>query len=145
MAQLNATKKNLKHAFQEHFNLYKSLDTTKHQISRRLILFYAVEVGLKYYLLNKFFKKNTDDLEKYIDATHRYYNGHDIKSLLKYANCNGEFISRLGHFETEKKQQVEPYQFHQIWRYGIKARKENDEDNAENALKDIAQWLEPLI
>jgi hypothetical protein len=107
-------------------------------MTRRLILFYAVETGLKYHLLGIIRKSNTDELQM------RYNNiGHNIKRMLQEAQYGGQF--KLVGFSTEKKQTVVPEQFHQMWRYGIQAKKLDDENQAEHELKKIVEWLATLV
>jgi hypothetical protein len=138
VSQLCATKNNLKRAFQKHYELYNSLQPNHHQITRRLVLFYAVETGLKYHLLGIIRKSNTDELQM------RYNNiGHNIKRMLQEAQCGGRF--KLSEFQTERSQRVDSGKFHQMWRYGIKAQKPDDENKAENELKKIAEWLDTLV
>ncbi|GHV89493.1 hypothetical protein AGMMS50267_18530 [Spirochaetia bacterium] len=136
--QLYATKNELKHAFQKHYSLYKELVPNSHQMTRRLVLFYTVETGLKYYLLGIIRKSNTDELQEYYDGI-----GHDINRMLKYANCGGQFTLKC--FSTSTSQSVAPNRLHEMWRYGIKAQKSSDDGAAEKVLNDIASWLEISI
>jgi hypothetical protein len=138
MAQLCAKKSDLKRAFIKHYELYNSLQPNHHQMTRKLILFYAIETGLKYYLLGIIHKSNTDELHQYYDDI-----GHDIRRMLKEANRGGQFI--LEGFLTEGKQWAEPGQFHQMWRYGIRAKETGDENKAETVLKKIVEWLDSII
>jgi hypothetical protein len=97
-------------------------------MTRRLILFYAVETGLKYYLLGIIRKSNTDQLQDRYDDL-----GHNIKRMLHEAHCGGQF--NLKDLKTERGQNVNPEQYHQLWRYGIKATRAKDENKAEDELK----------
>jgi flavodoxin len=97
-----------------------------------------VENGLKYHLLGIIRKSNTDELQQYYNNI-----GHNIKRMLKEAQCGGQF--NLKGFSTEREQWAEAEQFHQVWRYGVKAKKSADEDNAEATLKKIAEWLDPIV
>jgi hypothetical protein len=107
-------------------------------MTRRLILFYAVEAGLKYHLLGIIKRSNTDELQN------QYGNiGHNIKRMLQEAQCGGQF--KLTEFQTAARQKVDTEQFHQVWRYGIKAKKTDDENKAEGELKRIAEWLDTLV
>jgi hypothetical protein len=143
MAQLVATKNELKQAFQKHYSLYKKLEPiNSHQLFRRLILFYAVEIGLKYYLLDIIKKNNTEELKQYHGYEYLSTNGHDIKQMLKSTKCGSQFT--LASFTVKNGQQVEPYQFHQLWRYGI-VDNSTVEAEAEDKLKKIANWLEGEI
>jgi hypothetical protein len=80
VSQLCAPKNDLKRAFKKHYALYNALQPHDHQMTRRLILFYAVETGLKYHLYRYNKKSNTDELQE------RYNNiGHNIKRMLQEA------------------------------------------------------------
>jgi hypothetical protein len=138
VSQLHATKNDLKRAFRKHYKLYNVLQPQQHQMTRRLILFYVVETGLKYHLLGIIRKSNTNDLQNHYGNI-----GHNIRKMLQEAHCRGNFS--LAEFLTEKKQRVEPEQFHQMWRYGIKAEKIEGENKAEDQLKKIAEWLDTLV
>ena len=61
MPRLPATRRNLQQAFDKHKACYDSLKDN-YDRSRRLILFYAVETGLKVFLLDKIGKYSVEDL-----------------------------------------------------------------------------------
>jgi hypothetical protein len=107
-------------------------------MTRRLILFYAVETGLKYHLLGIIRKSNTNELQSHYSNI-----GHNIRRMLQEAHCGRNFS--LTGFLIDKKQRVDSEQFHQMWRYGIKAKKAKDENKAEDQLKKIAEWLDTLV
>jgi len=69
MAKLSASRQNLKTAFQKHKACYDFLQNN-HDRSRRMVLFYAVETGLKVYLLDKIKKHNVEDLFQHQDYSH---------------------------------------------------------------------------
>jgi hypothetical protein len=71
--------------------------------------------------------------------------GHDIKKLIKFSGISGSADYNLTHFTDTRGNQIEPEYLHQIWRYGIKTDKEQNEAEAERVLKNIALWLGTVI
>ena len=138
MAKLPATRQNLKTAFQKHKACYEFMQN-HHDRSRRLVLFYAVESGLKVYLLDKIHKHSIEDLFQHQGYSYLQDNGHDIIKMLKSANLSGQY--RLKVLHGDKNIQVEPHQYHQFWRYGLNSKNETEEQEVEKTLYHIAEFL----
>ena len=142
MARLSVSRHNLQKAFQKHKACYEALKDT-HDRSRRLILFYAVETGLKVYLLDKIQKHTSDELFSHYDYRYLENNGHDISAMLKLANLPGQFV--LKTLRCKSDMQVAPSQYHQLWRYGLELTDAADEKEAEITLYSVVVYLSPII
>ena len=147
MKRIPATRKELKLSFRHHYFIYKKLngDTTLNPRTKRLILFYSVESGLKCFLLNKIQKNTTNDLEKHPDYSYLEKHGHDIRNLIKSVNLGDEANYQLKSFVLQRYGKIEPDQLHQIWRYGIETKDLDYENKSEKVLQNIANWLESHI
>jgi hypothetical protein len=143
MSRLYATKRDLKDSFEKHYHLYCTLKPDTYQLSRRLILFYVIETGLKYFLLNMIRKNNTQELQSHRGYEYLQDHGHDIKKMLKSADIEGQFV--LKDLKSDNDQPIKPEQYHQAWRYGIKFKNPDKEAEAEKKLKELAEWLEKQI
>ena len=142
MARLSASRHNLQKAFHKHKACYEALKDT-HNRSRRLILFYAVETGLKAYLLDKIQKRTSDDLFSHYDYRYLENNGHDISIMLKLAKLPGQFV--LKTLRCKNDIQVAPSQYHQLWRYGLEPTDAADENEAETTLYSVVLHLSLII
>jgi hypothetical protein len=151
LAQIPATQGDLKNAFSKHFHVYKHLaiiDPPYHPMTRRLLLFYAVESGLKYFLLGKIHKRTTDELQGYHEFNYLKEHGHDINNLVKSVGIGDSKNYQMVRFSVPRKWppiEIEPGELHQIWRYGIEMGVSKYEEQAETILKNIACWLDGKI
>jgi len=142
MARLTATRHNLYKAFRKHKACYEALKPG-HDQCRRLILFYAVEMGLKVYLLDKIRKHSTDDLFSHHEYIHLKNNSHDIREMLKLAKMQGQFT--LKALKGKNNVSIAPSQYHQLWRYGLESIDAEDEKEAEMVLCDIISCLDQNV
>ncbi|MDR3138625.1 MAG: hypothetical protein LBT95_03010 [Treponema sp.] len=141
MAQIPASRRELKNAFSKHYHVYNAMDQSYHPMTRRLLLFYAVESGLKCYLLKNIHKYMTSELYTYKQFNDLQEHGHDIRRLVKFAGISGQKDYQLGNLFMKNGDTIAPEQFHQLWRYGIESRVLENEDRIEVTLKNIADWL----
>lgn len=132
--------------------------------AHRLLLFYAVECGLKAVLMRKKGINRTDLCQEITKC------GHDLNELLEclYPGNNSLqllklpvqlFIQDIKVNTFRKKQkderQLTPDQINQMWRYGGKVilKKEKDEDerqevtdeDIEKKLLEIVKWIQPEL
>jgi hypothetical protein len=145
VARLPATRHELKRSFEKHFHVYTTIDQTFHPMTRRLVLFYSVESGLKCHLLWKIGKNNTNDLQNHQGFDYLQAHGHDIKQLVKSSGISGSSQYILKSVSDIHGNKIEPENLHQIWRYGITVQKSRDEQDAEDTLKNIALWLKTVL
>jgi hypothetical protein len=141
MAQIPASRRELKNAFGKHYHVYNTMEHPSPPMTRRLLLFYAVESGLKSYLLKGIHKHMTSELYAYKQFNDLQEHGHDIKLLVKFAGISGQKDYQLGNLFRKNGDTIAPEQFHQLWRYGIESRASKNEDHIEVVLRNIADWL----
>ena len=141
---LIADKKDYRRGYKKHYQLYKRLHEENSDVnSRRLLLVYSVECGLKYMLLDKWNEENpknifdsNDDRKKYI------LKSHNLEKILKELGQQGNF--KFPQLETVHKSSVVPETYHQLYRYCIRTKEEqqNIEKNVEETLNSVACWIE---
>ena len=121
----------LRNAFQAHL----LCDGVKVPTSRYLLLFYAVECGLKMTYLRKRNLLSTDKIP--VAAFH----GHDLTAWVKELQIPAKSISgksRFRHKPSDVPQDIT--QVHQVWRYGAKMVTE-DEADVVKWLNSVASWI----
>lgn len=141
MAIINANLKNYKNAFKKHLYSYSQW-TKGSDITRRMVLCYCVECGLKCCIMqnNKLYQSNqaSDEIKDILRS-------HNFRKLLKAVNQSGNY--KFPTFKTEYRQDVTPNEFHQICRYCIEPQ--NGEMSSihefEKTLQNIITWLEEVI
>ena len=139
---LVASKRDLLKAFQKHKACYEALGGGFDRC-RRMVLFYAVETGLKYYLLTKIQKNTTEELTQHRDFVDKVKNGHNIRGMLKWANMESQY--KLASVRCKNGATAEPSQYHEIWRYGMDINDASDEERIEMVLCSVMEYLEGNI
>ena len=127
----------LKKAFRHHKNSSEGCTAS----SSYLLLFYAVECGLKSVYLHDKRLNTTDDIS---DTALRQ--SHDLS---KWAKALRLPVSMTGantsfHLNRDRQQLWEIRSAHEAWRYGV-GIDQKDEIQLINWLKQIAQWIEVNI
>lgn len=141
MAQLRADRKNYKKAFTTHAHSFDNWNIGSIN-SRRLILCYCVECGLKCLIMknDKIYKVSqaNPDTEKVLKT-------HDFRVLLKKVGQAGRYTFR--QFPTEYNETVRPEEYHQICRYAIAPAPQKEEylEEFEKTLSEIKEWLKEEI
>jgi len=107
--------------------------------AHRLLLFYAVETGLKAVILKRNSKQDSEGM--FADTL------HDLNKLLKdlYAGANLHLpkdirLDELTHPISSKQRNAICGDLNQIWRYGAVARNPTDEE-LEAKLSAINEWI----
>lgn len=141
--RLNVTRKEFQDSYRTHFKLYKN--TCDSEKTRRLILFYSVECGLKSLIMKHSGNDTYEKLEKYCDVNQKAgLKGHDIKAMLKEINPRNEFV--LKNIKLKRGGgSVQPKKFNELWRYGVETANIEDEKRAENTLIKIAEWINTML
>ncbi len=145
-----ADKRDYNTGYRKHYAAYERMrENNTDTKSRRLLLIYCVECGLKYKLLSKWGMDNPKELlekakEELDDDDKRkrdVLTSHDLEILLKELGQQGIF--QFPRFKTVHKQTVSPQTYHQLYRYGIKTNESeaSEEQNLENSLKDVLEWI----
>ena len=120
MAKLRADKKNYKKAFTIHANAYDNWNLGSDN-SRRLILCYCVECGLKCLIMD-----------------------NDNICTISQANEKTEEVL-CTQFVTEYGNTVCPSEYHQLCRYNIAPKDIEDVIKFENVLNEIKNWLKEVV
>ena len=139
MAKLRADKRNYKKAFTVHANSYDNWNIGS-PYSRRLLLCYCVECGLKYLIMkdNRIYeiKQANEELKKVLTS-------HNFKELLKAVRRAG--IYHFNNFMTEYGETVIPSEYHQVCRYCILPKVKNDLEEFNKTLEEIKDWIGEVI
>ena len=141
---LIADKRDYRRGYKKHYELYKRLKNDNSDInSRRLLLIYSVECGLKYMLLDKWHEENpkrildgTDEKKKDI------LKSHNLEKILKELGQQGNF--KFPQLETVHRNMVMSETYHQLYRYCIRINEkdQNKEERLEESLRNVACWIE---
>jgi hypothetical protein len=109
----------------------------------RLLLFYAVECGLKAVIMKREGLSRTDRNPNISQL------GHDINRLLGYLKvkrlCLTDSVKMKPIFANKKHYEnrpVKPQEFNQMWRYGGEAEGIPSNADIENQLLKIVTWIE---
>lgn len=124
-------------------NLSASCSTTRNN-AHRLLLFYAVECGLKAILMKRQKKHRTDLCNDIPNAQ------HNINKLLDYLGA-GQNIKLPSQLMMEKikidnlnqeERKFTPGEINQMWRYGGYSIGADNDEKIEEKLIKIAQWID---
>ncbi|BAP57468.1 hypothetical protein THII_3171 [Thioploca ingrica] len=123
-------------------NLKVSIVKTREN-PHRLLLFYAVECGLKAVIMKREGLSRTDRNSNISQL------GHDINGLLEYLKVRRLRLTggvKMKTILTGKKHNenrpVEPKELNQMWRYGGEAEGIPSNANIENQLLNLVKWIE---
>lgn len=139
MAKIQANRKNYKGAYIKHAYTYEKLQDGS-DITKRLILCYCVECGLKYLIMEdrKIMKISQADEEIY-----NILGSHDFRVLLKAIKKAGTY--QFKNFQTEYGDIVNAENYHQLCRYCIDAKNISNINEYDKTLNKIAEWLKEVI
>lgn len=142
-----ADKKDYKTGYKKHYHTYRFLNSQNGTVlSRRLLLTYSVECGLKYKLLEKWEIMSFNEIREISrDKNHPRHDilcTHNLRKIIKELGLEGQFS--FPQIKTNHKDNVSAEEYHQMQRYGIKAdnRDTKKEDNFEEILQKIADWIQ---
>lgn len=139
MAKLRADRRNYKKAFTTHAHAYDNWNAGSDN-SRRLLLCYCVECGLKCLIM---LNDSIFELSQANEETKDALGSHDFRVLLKKVNQAGNYT--LKQFITEFGETVIPSEYHQLCRYAIAPKDMNDLDEFDHTLAEIKDWLKEVI
>lgn len=137
--KINITRKEFSDSCRRHYYLYKKTEDNANVNSRRLLLFYSAECGLKSCILRKIGKNTYSELEAYCKNNNKGNCGHDIKNLLSIAEI--QHLDSLKTIRLYEGGEIQSRQFNELWRYGAKVADEKECEDAEEALRKIVEWL----
>ena len=141
---LNANRRDYRKGYEKHYRLYKNLRKENADInSRRLLLIYSVECGLKYKLLVKWYEQNIESILAGEDKRKKdIIKSHSLELLIKELGQKGNF--KFPQLRTVHGNFVSSEAYHQVYRYciGIDENAYEKEKRMEEILNDIASWIE---
>lgn len=140
---LIADKRDYRRGYKKHYESYKRLRMHNSDInSRRLLLIYSVECGLKYMLLDKW---RVEDPQKIFESNDEkkkeILKSHNLGKMLKELGQQGNF--KFPTLETVHRNYVVSDTYHQLYRYGIRTQEKDQkkEEKLEETLKNVAYWI----
>lgn len=141
---LTADIREYRRGYVKHYEAYKKMEQSNSDVnSRRLLLIYGVECGLKYLLLEQWHETS---LKKIIDSGDEKkkdtVTSHDLKKLIKEVGQQGNF--NLPQLKTKHGGQVSSEAYHQVYRYCIQVDESEQikEKEIEKSLKEVADWID---
>lgn len=139
---LRADQRDYMNAFRKHFHAYSNWKDTGSDSSKRLVLTYCVECGLKYEIMKQEKLLQTSDAQ---DEIRGELASHDLRKLLKRLNKAGTYIFPL--IKTNHDENVYPDTYHQFCRYCITPGSEyiGAIQQFDSTLVDIAKWIEECV
>ena len=141
---LVADKKDYRRGYKKHYQLYKRLREGNSNVnSRRLLLIYSVECGLKYMLLDKWNEENPKNILDSNDSRKKdILTSHNLEKILKELGQQGNF--RFPQLATVHKNVVVAETYHQLYRYCIRTqeKQQDKEEKMEETLNNVACWIE---
>ena len=146
------TDREMERAWRNNLSAYHNSPQIPRTNAHRLLLFYAVECGLKVILMKRKRKKRTDDCAEISECQ------HNINKLLDCLGAGGSlnlpeiFIQEISDTRNNKKpRKLNSGQINQMWRYGgqvvsivTEPKKATDKD-IETRLVTILKWIEREI
>lgn len=139
---IHASTHELKTAFQIHLGIIKA--QANQNISSHLLRFYAVECGLKMIWLRRQGGLNgTDEIQ---DQTMLTKDGHNLARWVKELKLPATIIGndKIPRFHIKDGSIHDLKQSHQVWRYGIEMKPE-DEKKLVEWLESVCTWIENNI
>jgi hypothetical protein len=114
--------------------------------AHRLLLFYAVECGLKALIMKRQNASSTDLVPEI------YKLGHDLNKLLDHLRAGGGLrlkqqykICDLKKQNLSSQRNFDSSEINQIWRYGGQASETFFDKDIEESLSKIADWIKKQI
>jgi hypothetical protein len=138
---INAKRAELEKMFYVHYSVFRANTEAKNK-AHRLLLFYAVECGLKYLILSREGANTTAYFEQHIRLSFlKGKNGHDIKYMLNYLNYPDIVLPDL---HCSNNQIAKAQDYNQVWRYGIMVDLSKEKE-IEEKLTGVAKWIDMNI
>ena len=142
--KINITRSEFRKSFQNHYTMYVNTDEGMPERTRCLILFYAVECGLKSLILKNIGKNTYQEMQEYYDLCGKKMHGHDLKEMTREVGI--ETAYPLKSIKLDKDRHIKPKQYNELWRYGAAVEDEEEEEKREEkTLLRIAGWIRQRI
>ena len=90
--RINITRREFQDSYRRHFKMYK--EASSNDRSRRLILFYSVECGLKSLLMKDLGNNTYEEFVECCGNEKKQLTGHNISAMLKNLNPQNNYSLR---------------------------------------------------
>lgn len=141
--KINITRREFQQSYRNHYKHYKNSQESPK--TRRLILFYSVECGLKSLIMKDTGNNTYYELERYCERNGgKKLAGHDIRAMIKEVNPRNAFILKDIHLKNSGSS-VPPARYNELWRYGAEVENAAQEEAVEKTLVKIAEWIKTRI
>lgn len=140
---IDITRSEFRKSFQNHYTMYVNTDNGMPERTRRLILFYAVECGLKSLILKNIGKNTYQEMQEYYGLCGKKIHGHDLKEMTREVGIEAAYP--LKTIKLNKDRHIKPKQYNELWRYGATVEDEAEEKREEKTLLRIADWIRQRI
>ena len=141
--QINITRSEFQLSWKNHYSLYKRTNSVVSPRTRRLLLFYSVECGLKSLIMKEIGKNTYEELKKYSEDNQKGVHGHDLKAMTKEVGIEHKYPLKGIHLKEG--QVVTSERYNELWRYGASVMDVKEEIKTEKTLQGIAQWIEQRL
>lgn len=144
-----ADKRDYKKGYKKHYDTYRKIVQTGAVLSKKLLLVYAVECGLKYKLLEKWEINVLGEIREILadkkNPRHNILGTHNLRKLIKELGQEGQF--HFPQIKTKHQDNVSTEEYHQLLRYGIDVDSKDvkKEEELEEVLQNIAAWIQEEI
>lgn len=142
--QINITRKEFQESCKSHFKLYRNTKVESSPRTKRLLLFYSVECGLKSLIMKNIGKNTYEELKKYSEDNQKRVHGHDLKAMTQEVDIEYKYPLKKIRLAKEGCD-VTPDRYNELWRYGASIEDEAEEIRAEETLLGIAEWIEKRL
>lgn len=139
--RINVTRREFQESYRRHYKMYK--ETAENEKTRRLILFYSVECGLKSLLMKDMGNNTYEEFAECCGSEKSELKGHNISAMLKELNPQNDYCLRS--ITLKRGGSVPPKQFNELWRYGAALADGEEEEKAEKTLVKIAEWIDTRL
>ena len=139
MGKINVTRREFQQSFRNHYGLYKKSEVSVSPKTRRLLLFYSVECGLKSLILKDIGKNTYEELYKYSEENGKHVHGHNLKEMTREVGIEHKYP--LKKIRLAAGQDIMSEHFNELWRYGASVADEEEELKAEKMLQKIAEYI----
>jgi hypothetical protein len=140
MSKIKFTIREIQNAWINNYQVYKQVQSCKNN-GHRLILFYAVECGLKTIVMKRENKTVTDSSITEF--------GHNINKMLDHLRCSSDLKLpiqiQLNPLQDDEQRKCSIDDLNQMWRYGHcfknQSRNTENDNTLENKLIKISEWI----
>ncbi|MBS0425011.1 MAG: hypothetical protein JSR71_11460 [Proteobacteria bacterium] len=142
------TSRELQRAWRQAASAFNMMDDKSKTNAHRLLLFYAVETGLKAVLLKRSSKIDSGDFEiLFTNSQGKRRSGHDLNNLMDHLKVGAALklsdniaLLPLKTLTPQTPRTASCSELNQVWRYGAEAQTPNDQ-LLEAQLIAIHKWI----